>query len=128
MGHRVVSSYELVVELAESHTVTLQTEGPNPISTTCSHTVHQGLLSVTSHLSGRVLYLEGCGLMVDDGGMETTGHIYRYVCSKCERPALTFDEKDEPLCGRHATIFVAAPRVETKYSEPWMPMVVEASV
>ena len=87
-----------------------------------------GLLSVTSHLSGRVLCLEGCGLIVDDGGMETTRRIYRHVSNKCDRPAPTFDEKDEPLCGRHATIFVAAPRVETKYSEPWMPMVVEASV
>ncbi len=34
----MVSPYELVVELAESHTVTPQTEGPTPISTTSRDT------------------------------------------------------------------------------------------
>lgn len=28
-------------------------------------------------------------------------------CFRCELPALTFDEKHRPLCGRHATIFLS---------------------
>lgn len=39
-------------------------------------------------------------------------HIYTKTCAKCERPALTFDEKDRALCPRHATIFIMIPRIE----------------
>jgi hypothetical protein len=66
--------------------------------------------------------------MVDDGVMETTLHIYQHTCDKCDRPALTFDENDVALCGRHATIFFAVHRVEIKDDEHWMTVNVEASV
>jgi hypothetical protein len=66
--------------------------------------------------------------MVDDDGMETTLHIYQQTCHKCDRPALTFNENGESLCGRHATIFIAMPRVETKDDDHWIPVVVEASI
>jgi hypothetical protein len=66
--------------------------------------------------------------MVDDDCMETTLHIYQHTCHKCDKPALTFDESDVPLCGRHATIFIAVPRVETKDDEHLMPVIVEASI
>lgn len=29
------------------------------------------------------------------------------TCFRCERSALTFDDKHRPLCGRHATIFLS---------------------
>lgn len=38
VGHRVVPPYELVDELAESHTVTHQTKAPNAIPTTSRNT------------------------------------------------------------------------------------------
>jgi hypothetical protein len=46
--------------------------------------------------------------------MDTPQHIYQHTCKKCDRPALTFDEQDQPLCGRHATIFVGVRRAEIK--------------
>jgi hypothetical protein len=66
--------------------------------------------------------------MVDDGGMETTLHIYQHTCHKCDRPALTFDEEGVALCGRHASIFIAVSLVETKDDEYSIPVFVEASV
>lgn len=33
------------------------------------------------------------------------------VCSKCDRHAVAFSEKHLPLCGRHAMIFLTAPRM-----------------
>ena len=66
--------------------------------------------------------------MVDEEGMEIAQHIYQHTCHICDRPALTFNEGDDPLCGRHATIFVAVPRVETKDDDHLIPTVVEASV
>jgi len=60
--------------------------------------------------------------------MKTTHNIDKQVCHKCDRPALTFDENDNPLCGRHATIFIAMPRVETKDDEHWITVDVKASV
>ena len=83
---------------------------------------------VTSHLSDGVLCLYTRLFLVDDDGMETTLHIYQHACHKCDRPALTFDENDVPLCGRHATIFIAVSRVETKDDDYLIPVVVEASV
>ena len=83
---------------------------------------------VTSHLSDGVLCLYIGDLLVDDDGMETTLHIYQHTCHKCDRPALTFDENDDPLCGRHATIFIGVSRVETKDDEHLIPVIVEASV
>jgi hypothetical protein len=65
--------------------------------------------------------------MVDDGGMEETLPIYQHTCHECNRPALTFDENEQPLCGRHATIFIAVSRVETKDDEHLIPVIVEAS-
>ncbi|HSJ71234.1 MAG TPA: hypothetical protein VLA29_06275 [Acidimicrobiia bacterium] len=38
--------------------------------------------------------------------MEQRPPIYRQTCAKCDRPALTFDAKDQALCPRHATSFV----------------------
>lgn len=32
-------------------------------------------------------------------------------CWRCERKAITLDEKRRPLCARHAMIFVSAPRI-----------------
>jgi hypothetical protein len=64
----------------------------------------------------------------DDGDMETTPHIYQHTCHKCDRPALTFDEDGVALCGRHATIFIAVSRVETKDDEYSIPVFVEASI
>jgi hypothetical protein len=52
--------------------------------------------------------------MVDDEGMEVSQHIYQHTCHKCDRPALTFNQGGDALCGRHATIFVAVPRVDIK--------------
>jgi len=60
--------------------------------------------------------------------MESTHHNGKQTCHKCNRLALTFDESDTPLCGRHATIFVAMSRVETKEDEHWITVNVEASV
>lgn len=49
------------------------------------------------------------------------------TCFRCEQPALTYDEKHRPLCGRHATLFLSAIRakvfgddvqVSEKASEP----------
>jgi hypothetical protein len=34
------------------------------------------------------------------------------TCFRCERPALTYDEKHRPLCGRHATLFISAIRAK----------------
>ncbi len=49
----------------------------------------------------------------DDVSMnQSTEHIYAKTCKKCERPALTFDEEDRPLCPRHATIFIMVPRTD----------------
>jgi hypothetical protein len=66
--------------------------------------------------------------MVDGEGMEVSQHIYPHTCRKCDRPALTFDESGDPLCGRHATIFIAVPRVETKDDEQPTSVLVEASI
>jgi hypothetical protein len=44
--------------------------------------------------------------------MDSTDRIFRHTCARCELPALTFDEQDRALCPRHATIFIAAPRIE----------------
>ena len=51
--------------------------------------------------------------------MDTDDPIYRETCFRCERPALTFDEQDRPLCGRHATIFLAALRADPSVDEVW---------
>ncbi len=67
------------------------------------------------------------GVMSNDGAMETTLRIYRQTCHKCGRPALTLDMNDDPLCSRHATIFIAVSRVETKDDEHWMTVDVKAS-
>jgi hypothetical protein len=56
---------------------------------------------------------------VDDVPMEPTERIFRHTCSQCQRPALTFDEQDRPMCSRHAIVFVAAPRVLKKDDEWW---------
>jgi len=53
--------------------------------------------------------------------MDTTPHIYQHTCKKCDRPALTFDEQDQPLCGRHATIFVGVRRAEIKDNDSATP-------
>ena len=45
--------------------------------------------------------------------------IFRATCFRCHKPALTYDEQDRPLCGRHATIFLAAPRIEWTVDEVW---------
>jgi hypothetical protein len=66
--------------------------------------------------------------MVDDEGMEISQHIYQHSCRKCDRPALTFNEGGDPLCGWHATIFIGVPRVETKDDEHSIRVVVEASI
>ncbi len=66
--------------------------------------------------------------MVDDVGMEVSQHIYQHTCQKCDRPALTFNESGDPLCGPHATTFIAVPRVETKDDEHLIPVVVWASI
>ena len=66
--------------------------------------------------------------MVDDEGMEISQHIYQHTCHKCDRPALTFDEGGDALCGRHATIFVAVPRVDIKIDEDLNTVFVEASI
>lgn len=52
--------------------------------------------------------------IVDDVSMESTLHIYQHTCNKCDRPALTFDKQGQPLCGRHATIFVGVQRADDK--------------
>jgi hypothetical protein len=83
---------------------------------------------VTSHLSGSVLCLHESRFMVDDGGMETTLHIYQHTCNECDRPALTFDEDGVALCSRHATIFIAVHRVEPKDDEYSIPVFAAASV
>ncbi len=83
---------------------------------------------VTSHLFDCVLCLYIDLVLGDDGVMETTQHIYQHICHKCDRPALTFDENEHPLCGRQATLFIAMPRVDTKDDEYWIPVVVEASI
>lgn len=60
---------------------------------------------------------QGDRFCVDDSDMDTTDPIYRETCFRCERPALTFDAQHRPLCGRHATIFIAAPRLTSKNDE-----------
>jgi hypothetical protein len=60
--------------------------------------------------------------------MESTHRLDKQTCHKCDRLALTFDENDTPLCGRHATIFIAISRVETKDDGHWITVNVEASV
>ena len=52
--------------------------------------------------------------------METTEPIFRMACTRCERPALTFDEYQRALCSRHATIFITAQRVIARDDEWWM--------
>ncbi len=60
--------------------------------------------------------------------MEKTDYILHRTCLRCERPALTFDERNRPLCSRHALIFVTAPRFLAKDDEQQMEDVsVEAS-
>lgn len=49
--------------------------------------------------------------------MDTTDPLYQETCFRCERPALTFDAQYRALCGRHATIFVTAPRLTSKDDE-----------
>jgi len=39
------------------------------------------------------------------------------VCSKCDRHAVAFNEKHLPLCGRHAMIFLTAPRMIARDAE-----------
>ncbi|MCZ7532896.1 MAG: hypothetical protein M5U23_05765 [Acidimicrobiia bacterium] len=39
------------------------------------------------------------------------------VCSKCDRHAVAFNEKHLPLCGRHAMIFLTAPRMIAREAE-----------
>jgi hypothetical protein len=56
---------------------------------------------------------------IDTLSMETTDYILHTTCLQCERPALTFDERNRPLCSRHALIFITAPRVLTKDNERW---------
>jgi hypothetical protein len=34
----------------------------------------------------------------------------RHLCVKCDRLAVVYDDDDQPLCGRHATIFMTATR------------------
>ncbi len=49
----------------------------------------------------------------DDVDMnQPTERIYAKTCTKCERPALTFDEEDRAFCPRHATIFIMIPRID----------------
>lgn len=83
---------------------------------------------VASHLSNRGLCLDECRLMVDDWDMDVSRHIYQHTSHKCDRPALTFNDGGDPLCGRHATIFIGVPRVETKDDEHVIPVAVEASI
>lgn len=58
-------------------------------------------------------------LDADASGMENHERIFRESCFRCERPALTFDDRRRPLCGRHATIFIAAARREPTTDEVW---------
>ena len=51
--------------------------------------------------------------------MTTTERIFRKTCLRCDRPALTFDDQDRPLCSRHATIFLTAERVIAANDEWW---------
>jgi len=83
---------------------------------------------MSSQLSNGDLCLYECHPMVDDWDMEISQHIYQHTCHKCDRPALTFNEGGDPLCGRHATIFIGVPRVETKDDEHSIPVFVEASI
>jgi hypothetical protein len=83
---------------------------------------------VASHISNGRLCLYECRLIVDDEAMEISQHIYQHTCHKCDRPALTFNEGGDPLCGRHATIFIAMPRVETKDDEHLISVFAEASI
>lgn len=52
--------------------------------------------------------------------VETTEPIFRMTCTRCERPALTFDERHRALCSRHATIFITAQRVVAEDDEWWL--------
>lgn len=49
------------------------------------------------------------------------------ACFRCERPALTFDDRERPLCGRHATIFVALARRASANTEGQEPRSEKAS-
>jgi len=82
---------------------------------------------MTSHLSDGVLCLYPPRALVDNLGMETTLQIPEYTCHMCDKPALTFDEAGVALCGRHATVFMALKRVESKVDEHLKPTVVKAS-
>jgi hypothetical protein len=59
--------------------------------------------------------------------METSDRIFRRTCTRCARPALTFDEQHRPLCSRHATVFVAAKRRIAADDEWWENLWSEAS-
>lgn len=40
---------------------------------------------------------------------EATWNIeVRHTCAKCDRLAVVYDDNDNPLCARHATIFMTA--------------------
>ena len=40
---------------------------------------------------------------------EATWNIeIRHTCAKCDRLAVVYDDDDNPLCARHATIFMTA--------------------
>lgn len=46
----------------------------------------------------------------DGSGMEIDISLTP-ICSKCERNAVAFSDNHMPLCGRHAMIFLTAPRL-----------------
>jgi hypothetical protein len=51
--------------------------------------------------------------------MESTDRIFRQTCAKCERPALTFDHEHQPMCSRHASVFITAKRVVADDDRWW---------
>jgi hypothetical protein len=73
--------------------------------------------------------LDGLRDSSDNLEMDSTGRIFRNTCVRCERPALTFDDQGRALCSRHATIFIAVPRIEYNEEDDWwtIPVSVEAS-
>lgn len=75
---------------------------------------------VSSHSTRTRVCLDSKPTNADDLPMESTEAIFRQLCFRCERPALTFDEQQRALCSRHARIFIAAKRVIDKDDEWWM--------
>jgi hypothetical protein len=48
-----------------------------------------------------------------------TDRIFRRTCAMCERPALTFDHDGRPMCPKHASVFITAPRTIESDEDLW---------